>query len=501
MAKFRKEQLEGELEGASVTIDGSASVTVSSPSNSLVATSDNNIDVDDSASSAITEVAKFSHTLTSGSGENGIGTSFNLSSPNGAGVQTDTYRVESSMQDVSSGAEFATNLVYTMNDGNLDIFFQMIGETDNNRTEFLQPIFTDLIQDRTGNVLIEGSTEAKLKGPSSSMSATGVYISDSITGTAADAPVYTFFQNSRVGASSNGIGVGYTYRARNGGGLIKDIGSMENTYIDVTNGSEDTKFEFKTLNAGSEVIPLTLYERDSLGGRGSVEGFAVKYSSTTAVTITAGAIRTKEKYFFLENDTSHTMTSLAAGFDFHYIYIDESASTTPTAVIIDSTDEPSYSSDNKGWYSGDDRCIGVVVSPTGSATVAYFSTEFNGKQVTCHYGRSDIPQMASNMDPNSSWQTPDDNDGGAVTPVNATSIKLALSCTDSGANCASRATSSEMAAVNTSITDGDLDFAAYNLHNASGWVILGASRNIKIAGTNDDDNLLSCWCNGFKISR
>jgi hypothetical protein len=234
---------------------------------------------------------------------------------------------------------------------------------------------------------------------------------------------------------------------------------------------------------------------------GGVVGFVVYYSSATVIGIKSGSIFAKDTLYTQNTDRTHNMASLAASFDHHYIYIEDSTSTPPLASIIDSTTEPTWSDDNQGWYNGDDLCIGVVVSPTGNAIVAPFTTMYNGKEVTYQYGKSDILQMASNMNPDSTWQTPDDNDGSVVTPVNAKAIKIVLSAADIGANCASRASSAELATLKTTITDGDLDFAAYNFSSDVGWVVLGASRNIKIAGTNDDDNSLSCWCNGFKISR
>ncbi len=304
------------------------------------------------------------------------------------------------------------------------------------------------------------------------------------------------------GTPEAGIGTGLIIRTESLLGSANISGRLYYILDNVTSGAEYSHLEFGIEENGSTVYPASLYPGVGITSLGDIEGFVVTYSSTTAVGIKAGKIFAKDTTYILAADTTHNMTSLAASFDYHYVYIDDSVSTSPpTAVIIDSTVEPAWSDDSKGWYNGDDLCIGVVASPAGNAIVASFTTMYNGKEVTYQYGKSDILQMASDMNPDSTWQTPDDNDGSVATPVNAKAIKIVLTATDVGANCAARASSSELAALKTTITDGDLDFGGYNFISDVGWVVFGSSRNIKIAGTNDDDDALSCWCNGFKISR
>jgi hypothetical protein len=238
-------------------------------------------------------------------------------------------------------------------------------------------------------------------------------------------------------------------------------------------------------------------------GRGDIYGFDIEYSTTTAVNITLGACEANGVFYSKSSATSHSMTSLAAGFDIHYIYIDHSASTSPTPVFIDSITEPSYSTTKRGWYNGDDRCIGGIISRAGTATVDYFSVALqSGHVVRVHYGRASTLGLAANMNPTSAWQTPNQNESSVTIPVMATAVKLWLSNTDSGGVVLLVATSSEMAAVNTAVPDGDIySVAGTELTLNEGWVNLGASRNIKIGGANDDDNVLSAWVTGFEIQR
>jgi hypothetical protein len=236
---------------------------------------------------------------------------------------------------------------------------------------------------------------------------------------------------------------------------------------------------------------------------GAIDGFVVKYSSTTAVAITAGYCIANGKYYTLASDTTHTMTSLASAFDYHYIYVDDDASTAPTAVIIDSTTDPVWSDSKRGWYNGDDRCIGGVVSPTGSATLGYFDSSCcgSGKYIEYRYGLGSIPAMATDMNPDGTFQTPASNDGSVVTPVNAVTMFIRGTCEDVTDVCQFSVSSAEMAAVNTSLLDAQVNTFAYNLNVDVHKISLGASRNIKIGGSDTDDNKLDAYCVGFGITR
>ena len=232
-----------------------------------------------------------------------------------------------------------------------------------------------------------------------------------------------------------------------------------------------------------------------------IAGFVVKNSSTTAAAITAGNINADGKLYSLASDAVHNMTGLAAGADFHYLYIDDDASSPPVATIVDSITEPSKDAARGGWYNGDDKCIGVVWSPAASATISYFDAAGEEKNITYMYGLGDLLQLSGNMDPDFTWQTPNVTESAAALPVNATKIYIRAESQDLTAPCSFFAASSELAAVNTAVINGQINAVGYGTHGIMGSIILGPSRNIKIAGEDDDDNRLTVYTMGFDINR
>jgi len=117
--------------------------------------------------------------------------------------------------------------------------------------------------------------------------------------------------------------------------------------------------------------------------KGNANGFITRYDTTTRVTIDSGNYEGNGKDYILNADTTHTLVGLLSGFDFHYIYIDDSASVLPAPTFIDVSRTiavPTFDPVRKGWYNGDDRLVGVVNSPIGSAIIEYFDTiAYSGK--------------------------------------------------------------------------------------------------------------------------
>lgn len=237
-------------------------------------------------------------------------------------------------------------------------------------------------------------------------------------------------------------------------------------------------------------------------GLGSIEGYVVGYSDIDTVTITSGFVEANGSFYTLASGTTHDMTSLASGFDFHYIYIDDSESTAPTAVIIDATTEPAWSDAKRGWYNGDDRCIGVIASPSGSSIINPFMVNGNNsKGIVCETGSGTDFIMGTNMNPISGWQIPNIKDGSAVTPVNATEIKMFIKNSDISQPVAHYLASIEFATLETNIDLGPYISLSYVWDGSTTWVILGSTRNVVVAGYNVADNDMDVDCKGFKYSR
>jgi hypothetical protein len=315
---------------------------------------------------------------------------------------------------------------------------------------------------------------------------------------------HAILHNLSSGTPQAGIGVGERYYVEGLGGDA--VACHTEVVLDVvTSGAEYGHVDEKVVQNGSLVTAYSVYPEGivsskAVHGVGGIDGYVVKYNTTTAVTVAAGSCEANGKRYTLAADASHSMTSLAAGFDHHYIYIDDDASTAPTAVIIDATTEPAWSDSKRGWYNGNDRCIGSVVSPAAAATILYFNASESGNNVEYFYGTDLLPACATSLNPSGAWQTPNTNESSVLCPVNSKLLHGTVYFQDTGSSCRFYAASSEMAAVNA-VGNSDVTFYAEVLARRSFTVSLGASRNIKITGENDDDNVLGVVVQGFLTDR
>jgi hypothetical protein len=250
---------------------------------------------------------------------------------------------------------------------------------------------------------------------------------------------------------------------------------------------------------------------------GPISGVTPVYLNTSQITITAGYGQAYDTDFTLAADATHTMTSLAAGADQHYIYIDYSASTFPASpAFIDSTTEPTFDVARQGWYKAtNDRCIGVVYSDDGLATVIPFVLtpisdtvqDINVLALSTNTTRIEYNDNTNSIGNNALWQIPN-TELSTVVPVNAIGATLMLS-TGNGANFAGMfVTTKEFADIDNPPTLYLLDFsipgaedemyppAATFGHNGDGgvdgtddtWAVwgytpLGPSRNIRFLQT------------------
>ena len=230
-------------------------------------------------------------------------------------------------------------------------------------------------------------------------------------------------------------------------------------------------------------------------------GMVVGHSSATAVKISPGEMESDGGAFALAATATHTMTSLATAFGLHYVYLDKSASSPSSPVFYDSTAVPTNLVTFGGWYhptNNDDRLVGVVPSPSGSAIVAPFTGLDCGNRVrlTCSpsvFGNLSTAQLATAV-----WATPNVQDVDVITPPSAVE---ALICMYNTAPANSRLI---LGAIDKERGDAGDGFAAGQMFQADKeeaefqyWLTLGASRKIYIAGENDDLDNITTTCRGF----
>ncbi|MDX9703661.1 MAG: hypothetical protein RBU23_11565 [Candidatus Auribacterota bacterium] len=223
--------------------------------------------------------------------------------------------------------------------------------------------------------------------------------------------------------------------------------------------------------------------------KGTIHRAYIEYENSGWVNIKTGYGECNGKYWELWFDTPHQVTSLASTAGFHYIYIDDTASTYPTVSFTDSSTAPSWSDEKQGWYYSNDRCIGVVWSPAGSATIQQFTTDAEGKYIYI----GNITQILTNGNPTGGWVFLNASD---YTPVNANAISIWATGQDVNATVKVLVASSDNAGNSMGI---------FGFHNvgSSGWIFFqpDSDRNLQWFGYDDDDNLFNIYIRGYKIIR
>jgi len=253
------------------------------------------------------------------------------------------------------------------------------------------------------------------------------------------------------------------------------------------------------VTAGASLGETSLQPTNTAG---YIHGAWGDYASSTSVTFREGDGYCNGSYWKITTATLHAMTSLMSGEDLHYLYIDDDASSYPTPTIIDSTTEPTQTA--SGWYNGDDRCIDVVFSVAGAATITDYTKGKDGRikmRGPWGYAVDGRINIASAMNPNGAWQTPDEMESSTVLPVMANSALTYVSGGDCAANGSVGATAKETADAGCWVLGGDIAILGYSSFSGGNWLILGPSRNIRITGDNNDDNGLYCSLLGWTINR
>jgi len=226
--------------------------------------------------------------------------------------------------------------------------------------------------------------------------------------------------------------------------------------------------------------------------KGTIHRAFVEYYDTDTISIMTGYGECNGSYFEITNAVNHDMTSLATGEDFHYIYIDDSASDYPDPNIIDSTTEPTWTDTKMGWYNGDDRCIGVVWSPASTATLWSFVTNSKQKYWGDYYLKASLLSVGN---PNGAAQT---LEATAYIPVNAVAVNLYAGNTDTSDRVRVSVTPVANEGIRLGLTD-----CGYEYGQTVGWIDLkiGSSRDLEWTGDDNDNNSFNINIVGYQIER
>jgi len=233
-----------------------------------------------------------------------------------------------------------------------------------------------------------------------------------------------------------------------------------------------------------------------------ISGANVLFASTTTVTITDGYGMCKDRRWKVTSDVTDTVDIFDNG-GFTYCYIDYSAiadgETLEASDIIWSATEPAQNATyGNAWMNGDDLCISGIYC-NGAATIAQFTSCLDNGDLRILYTAWNV--IASDMNPSYTWQTPDDSESSVYLPVNATEAYIYMAGDDSGAACQVLATNYNNAVGSNVAQEAQVYANGYIALRENRWVLLDSTRNIRITGSNDDDNTLDCAIRGYKIER
>lgn len=238
--------------------------------------------------------------------------------------------------------------------------------------------------------------------------------------------------------------------------------------------------------------------------KGYAAGFAPKYKTSTSVDITAGVYEVDRTFFSLAAAHTHNMTSLGASFDLHYVYLNKSASlATPFApVFYNTTSEPVLSVAKSGWYhptNTEDRLI--LTLPAESSALYKFVSQGDGNSVKLSFQDQTFPWSALLMIPAGVFQAPTLNAMSALVPVNAKSVKIKLSDTNSGGPVSIYAGSEELCPASAPVSAAQMIEVGWDRRISTQWLVLGSSRNVNLAGSLATDNALSMLPLGYEFER
>jgi len=231
---------------------------------------------------------------------------------------------------------------------------------------------------------------------------------------------------------------------------------------------------------------------------GFISGAYGDYLNTTQVLFTVGSgFLANSNEWQITGAFTSTVSTLAATSDYHYAYIDETADGVLSSTdIVWATNEPTR--DAFGFYNGNDRCIWATYSANATATIKRYVLLVNRPQIQWAVRI----EFASAMNPDASWQVPDETEGDAETPVNVSRVLMAIQSTDSGSRTICGGTPVEVSDIGGNWWDVAQFFAQGGSYASEvTWATPGASRKWRVYGEADDDNALGMAMYGYEIER
>ena len=205
----------------------------------------------------------------------------------------------------------------------------------------------------------------------------------------------------------------------------------------------------------------------------------VTYKDADEAYVGTGFGTCKDKYFEITTEIEHTMTSIALGADWHYLYVDHSESVWPTPTIIDSTTDPAWSDVYQNYYNGDDLLFGALYSSDAEEFLAVGGTIGKGRK------SYPIQTLLSNGNPDGTWTA---LAASAYFPVNVSGMYIDISNSDIGSDC------TVQVGVGNNNTDQTIFLNVYceRATNAKvrGWLYppVNWTGNLYWSGSADDDN-------------
>jgi hypothetical protein len=309
--------------------------------------------------------------------------------------------------------------------------------------------------------------------------------------------------------STTKVCVRHGWREANGI-IYTQTGSFDTPFATGGTVSADTNtYTFSVAHGLTPSAGEVLYVTGFTNAANNDKKEVVSYTSTTIVVVESLTTEATVSNVVVESvGKAHAMTtSLASGFDMHYILLDDSASSSdPTnPVFIDTVSEPSRDYAKSGWYIGDDKVIGAIASPAASSTIAAFSAipvSPNIIQVIVVTG--DYAEIALNQIPTSAWAEPGGSNTDILTPVNAIAVRVWMRGSDANSSSHTGMTSAEMVDLGAVWFQAESGHRSSTVDTGTGrvelvtWIRLFESRKVKIAGESGDDVTLSAQLRGLK---